>query len=87
MDIWLYAVVVLCFLSPANGLVVLAAIAPFNEGIEGVAVSDEVGSKSAIAVALVLAIGLRWLFVPSARARPSAPVVLALLLLGTAAWA
>jgi hypothetical protein len=85
MDIWLYAVFALCFLSPANGLVVLAAIAPFNEGIEGVAVSDEVGSKSAIAAALLLAIGLRWLFVSSARARPSAPVVLALLLLGTAA--
>ncbi len=84
MDIWLYAVFALCFLSPANGLVVLAAIAPFNEGIEGVAVSDEVGSKSAIAAALLLAIGLRWLFVSSARARPSAPVVLALLLLGTA---
>ncbi len=29
------AVVALCFLSPASGLVVLAAIAPFNEGIDG----------------------------------------------------
>ncbi len=84
MNVWLYAVVALCFLSPANGLVVLAAIAPFNEGIEGVAVSGEVGSKSAIAVALLLAIGLRWLVIPTARTRPSAPVVLAMLLLVTA---
>lgn len=84
MTIWLWAVIALCFLSPVSGLVVLAAIAPFNEGIEGVAVSGEVGSKSAIAVALVLAIGLRWLVVPTARTRPSAPVVLALLLLVTA---
>ena len=53
---------------------VLAAIAPFNEGV---VVNREVGSKTVIAAALVAAVGIRWLVIPAARARPSAPVVLA----------
>ena len=72
--VWLGAVVALCVASPASGLVILAAIAPFNEGVD---LSRDVGSKSAIAVAVVLAIGIRWLVLPAARARPSAPVILA----------
>ena len=78
MTVWLVAVVALGVASPGGGLVVLAAIAPFNEGLN---LSRDVGSKTVIAAALVLAIALRWAFDRSARARPSAPVVLACVLL------
>jgi hypothetical protein len=78
MTVWLAAVVALCLASPSSGLVVLAAIAPFNEGLD---LRWGVGSKTVIAGALVLGVGLRWLVVPAARARPSAPVVLASILL------
>ena len=80
MTVWLAAVVALCLASPVSGLVVLAAIAPFNEGLD---LSRDVGSKTAIPAALLVAIGIRWLVVPAARARPSAPVVLAAVLLVT----
>ncbi|MFL5673383.1 MAG: O-antigen ligase family protein [Chloroflexota bacterium] len=71
---WLAAVIVLSFLSPTSGLVILAAIAPFNEALE---LRWDVGSKSAIAIAVVAAVAVRWVSIPSARARPSASVVLA----------
>ena len=80
MLVWLAAVLALCLASPGTGLMVLAAVAPFNEGID---LSRDVGSKTAIAAAIAFAIGVRWALVPSARARPSAPVVLALVLLVT----
>ena len=80
MTVWLVAVVALSIASPVGGLVVLAAIAPFNEGLD---LSRDVGSKTAIPVALLVAIGIRWLVAPAARARPSAPVVLAAVLLVT----
>jgi len=78
---WLGVVVVLSVFAPLSGLVVLAAIAPFNEGLD---LTRDVGSKAAIAVAVVGSIGLRWLLIPAARMRPSAPVILAgLLIVGT----
>jgi O-antigen ligase len=77
---WLAGTLVLCLASPGTGLMVLAAIGPFNEAID---LSRDVGSKTAIAAAIVLAIGARWALLPSARARASAPVVLALALLLT----
>jgi len=78
MGAWLVAAVVLAVASPARGLVILAAIAPFNEAF---LVSRDVGSKSILALALLAAVGCRWLLSPAARARPSAPVILAGLLL------
>ncbi len=79
LALWLGLAVGLCFVSPHGGLVVLAAVAPFNEGLLLV---RDVGSKTVIAAALVLAIGLRWLVDPAARSRPSLPVVLAAGLVG-----
>lgn len=81
MTLWLVAVVVLCVATPRGGLVVLAAVAPFNEGLN---LTRDVGSKTVIAAALVGSVALRWAFDRSARTRPSAPVVLAgVLLVGT----
>ena len=81
MMVWFAAVVALCIVAPGSGLVVLAAIAPFSEGID---INRGVGSKTVIAAAILLGVGVRWLIVPAARARPSPPVVLAsLLLVGT----
>lgn len=74
MTVWVIAVVVLGVVHPVSGLVVLAAVAPFNEGLD---LRWGVGSKTVIAAAALLGIGLRWLVVPAARMRPSAPVILA----------
>jgi len=81
MTVWVIAVVVFCIAAPGSGLVVLAAIAPFNDGLD---INRGVGSKTVIAAAILLGVAIRWLIVPAARARPSAPVILAsLLLVGT----
>lgn len=78
LGVWLMVAVVLAVLSPRDGLLVLAAIAPFNEGF---LVSRDVGSKSILAVALILGVSARWVVDASARSRPSAPVLLAAALL------
>jgi O-antigen ligase len=75
---WLIAVIALAVVAPGSGLVVLAAIAPFNEALD---LKWGVGSKTVIAAAIVLGVGVRWALVRAARARPSAPVVLAAALL------
>jgi hypothetical protein len=72
--IWLGVAVAASVISPASGLVVLAAIAPFNEALD---LGHGLGSKTVIAAAILVGIGLRWLIVPAVRARPSIPVVLA----------
>ncbi len=72
--IWLGVAVVAAVISPASGLVVLAAIAPFNEALD---LGHGLGSKTVIAAAILAGIGVRWLIVPAVRARPSVPVVLA----------
>ncbi len=54
---WLALAVAFTLVSPAGGLLVLAAIAPFGEGIP---LSGEVGSKTALALALAASAGLRW---------------------------
>ncbi len=75
---WLAGAVVLAILSPVHGLVVLAAIAPFNEGFT---VTRDIGSKSILAGALLASSAARFLADPVARRRPPAPVVLAIVLL------
>jgi hypothetical protein len=79
LELWLGLTVAVCLFAPGSGLVVLAAVAPFNEGVD---LSRDVGSKTLIAAALVLAIGLRWLLDPAVRSRPSLPIVLAVALIG-----
>jgi hypothetical protein len=78
LTVWLAAAAVLCVAAPASGLVVLAAVAPFNEPLD---LGWGIGAKSVIAAVLVGAIALRWLVSPAARLRPSAPVILAFALL------
>ncbi len=79
---WLAVAVAVCVVTPTSGLVVLAAIAPFNEALD---LGHGVGSKTIMAGAILLGIGIRWLVVPAVRARPSLPVVLAVGLLVTTA--
>lgn len=74
MTAWLLVSGLAALASPAVGLVVLAAIAPFNEGL---LVSRDVGSKSILAVVLLFSVGLRWAVERDGRIPPSAPVVLA----------
>jgi O-antigen ligase len=81
LDVWLAVVVLVALFSPTSGLVVLAAIAPFGEGVT---VSRDVGSKSIIAIALLageaIRMGIDW----RNRTRPSLPVILAgALMVGT----
>jgi O-antigen ligase len=71
---WLIAAAVVAVVSPTSGLVVLAAIAPFNEGI---AITRDIGSKTMVAAAVLAGIVVRWVLDPSARIRPRAPVLLA----------
>ena len=78
MTAWLVLSGVVAVVSPTVGLIVLAAIAPFNEGL---LLGRDLGSKSILAIALLLGVTLRWLVDPGARSRLSAPVVLAAALL------
>lgn len=81
MLLWVGVVVVLAVVTPTSGLVVLAAIAPFNEGF---LLTRDIGVKSLFALLIVASIGVRvalggrdwrnW-------RRPSAPVILAAFLL------
>jgi hypothetical protein len=81
VGLWLVAALAVAIVSPLHGLVILAAIAPFNEGF---LISRDVGSKSILAVALLVGVGVRWAMDVEARRRPSAPVILAgALLLGS----
>lgn len=74
MTSWLIATSVVAVLSPAIGLVILAAVAPFNEGL---LIGRDLGSKSIVALAAAIGVGLRWAVDAGARSRPSAPVLLA----------
>jgi hypothetical protein len=56
MTVWVVAVVALCVAAPSSGLIVLAAIAPFNDGLD---LKWGVGSKTVIAAAVLVGIGLR----------------------------
>jgi len=88
LDVWLVVVVVVALGSPSSGLVILAAIAPFNEGIS---ITRDIGSKTILAMALLIGVtvrvGMRWAVDPTARRRPTRamlPVILAgALILGT----
>jgi len=75
---WLIVASAAAILSPTTGLVVLAAIAPFNEGLE---ITRDVGSKTALAIVLLGAVGVRVLIDRGARFRPTVPVLLAAALL------
>ncbi|HEY8800377.1 MAG TPA: hypothetical protein VIM20_07225, partial [Candidatus Limnocylindrales bacterium] len=88
LDVWLVVVAVVALVSPTSGLVILAAIAPFNEGIS---ITRDIGSKTILAMALLIGVtvrvGLRWAADRAARRRPTRatlPVILAgTLILGT----
>jgi hypothetical protein len=74
LDAWLVVAALGCLVSPTSGLVILAAVAPFNEGIS---LTRDIGSKSVLAVALLAGIAIRWLVDRDARIRPPVPVMLA----------
>jgi hypothetical protein len=73
LDGWLVVAALTGLVSPTAGLVVLAAIAPFNEGIS---ITRDVGSKSVLALAVLGGIVIRWLIDREARVRP--PIVVGL---------
>src|SRR5688572_32116028 len=66
VGLWLVAAIAVAIVSPLHGLVILAAIAPFNEGF---LISRDVGSKSMLAVALIVGVGIRWAIDVEARRR------------------
>lgn len=74
MGAWLVVVTIIALVSPTSGLVVLAAIAPFNEGIP---IARDVGSKTILAVAILVGAALRWIVDATARTRPTLPALLA----------
>jgi hypothetical protein len=74
LGFWLVVVGLLALVSPTSGLVVLAAIAPFNEGIS---VTRDIGSKSILAVALLVSVAIRSGATWSRGGRPTVPVILA----------
>jgi hypothetical protein len=81
LALWLLVAVLVAVVSPTSGLVVLAAIAPFNEGIT---ISRDVGSKSILALALLAGVALRYGSTWRSASRPSLPVILAgALIVGT----
>ena len=88
LDVWLVVVALVALASPTSGLVILAAIAPFNEGIS---ITRDIGSKTVLALALLIGmtvrVGMHWAVDPTARRRPTRamfPVILAgALILGT----
>ncbi len=73
LHLWLVLIVAGAIVSPTFGLVVLAAIAPLNEGI---GLTRDLGSKTVLAAATGLGIVLRLLLDRGARFRPPAPVIL-----------
>jgi hypothetical protein len=74
LDGWLAVAALTSLVSPTAGLVVLAAIAPFNEGIS---ITRDIGSKSVLALAILGGIAIRWLVDRDARVRPPLVVGLA----------
>jgi O-antigen ligase/polysaccharide polymerase Wzy-like membrane protein len=83
MLLWLALATLLSMVAPTSGLVILAAIGPFNEGF---ILTRDIGAKSFLALLLVGSVAVRVAFGWRAWRRPSAPVVLAVVLLvGTAA--
>lgn len=73
LDAWLAIVAIVTLVSPTSGLVVLAAIAPFNEGIT----VARVGSKTILAVAIAVGAALHWALKADSRTRPTVPAILA----------
>jgi O-antigen ligase len=83
MWLWVGVATALAVLAPTSGLVILAAIAPFNEGF---VLTRDIGAKSFLAIVIVGSVAVRVAFGWRSWRRPPAPVVLAgLLLVGTGA--
>lgn len=74
LDGWLVLAALAGVFAPTSGLVVLAAIGPFNEGIS---LTRDIGSKTVLSVAVLAGIAIRWLFDRDARIRPPLPAILA----------
>lgn len=74
MALWAAIVGVVALVSPRSGFVLLAAIAPFPEGL---LFTRDVGLKPVLAVVLLAVVGLRVAVDPKARVRPGWPLVLA----------
>lgn len=77
LDGWLVLAALAGLIAPTSGLVVLAAIGPFNEGIS---LTRDIGSKTVLSVAVLSGIAIRWLFDREARIRPPLPAILAVAL-------
>jgi O-antigen ligase/polysaccharide polymerase Wzy-like membrane protein len=83
LGVWLALAAVVTLISPTSGLVLLAAIGPFSEGI---LVARGLGGKPFLVVLLVLAVASRVAIRPTTWVRPPAAVLLAIAILaGTAA--
>lgn len=74
MAVWALLVAGLAVIAPRSGFVVLAAIAPFPEGL---LFTRDVGLKPVLALLLLVAVGLRVLVDRRARVRPGWPLLLA----------
>jgi O-antigen ligase/polysaccharide polymerase Wzy-like membrane protein len=80
---WLAIAAFVALASPTSGLVLLAAIGPFSEGIF---LTRDIGAKPVLVLVLVLAIAVRVAARPGTWTRPPAAVMLALaILVGTGA--
>jgi O-antigen ligase/polysaccharide polymerase Wzy-like membrane protein len=83
LGVWLAVAAVVTLASPTSGLVLLAAIAPFSEGIF---LTRDLGGKPFLVVVLVLAVAIRIAVRPRTWVRPPASILLAVAILaGTAA--
>jgi uncharacterized membrane protein YqjE len=78
MWLWVAAAAVLAILAPTTGLVILVAIAPFNEGF---VLTRDIGAKSLLALLIVGSIAVRVAIGWRGWRRPPASVVLAAFLL------
>ena len=78
---WLVVACAVAVLSPTSGLIVLAAVAPFNEGL---ALTRDVGSKSVLAAAVLAGTAIRVAIHPKRllRLRATGPVVAVALAVG-----
>ena len=76
---WLVVACAIAIVSPTSGLVVLAAVAPFNEGL---ALTRDIGSKSVLAAAVLVGIAVRIAIHPRRllRLRVKTPAVASVLL-------
>lgn len=73
MAIWALGVAVVAVAAPRSGFVILAAIAPFPEGL---LFTRDVGLKPVLATILLVAIGARIVVDRRARVRPGWPILL-----------